>query len=155
MSAAALSGGICWWLKKYQKEEADRFRAHGIYATGTVVRHHTRSVVTDTESQRRADVWFPVVEFRDREGNEVRFVSTLMAYSFDAVPVNALVTVVYLPETPQEAEMVEALGNPSAGQIDGSGQFISSSGGYCGLFFGLFIFLSVICVMAVSMIASL
>ncbi len=95
-----------------------------------------------------------MVEFADGGGNVVRFVSTLMTHPSEAVPVNSRVPVVYPPEDPKKAEMADALGDPLARNLDRSGQFVSSSGGYCGTFFGLFIFLSVICLMVVSMIAS-
>ncbi|MBC3983685.1 hypothetical protein H8N01_14225 [Streptomyces sp. AC536] len=150
--AAVLAGGICLWMKRDDEREADTFRARGVRTIGTVVGHEVRSVVTDAESNWRHDRWSPVVEFTDREGNAVTFVSTLLTHPTDAVPVNSRVAVVYPPEDPKKAEMADALGNPSAGRLDRSGQFVSSSGGYRGLFFGLFVFLSVLCVILVSLV---
>ncbi|MFI2030329.1 DUF3592 domain-containing protein [Streptomyces buecherae] len=151
VSAAVLSGAICLWLRKDDEQEANTFRARGVRTIGTVVGHEIRSVVEDAESSRRVNRFSPVVEFTDREGNVVKFVSTLMTH-FSDVPVRTQVAVVYLPEAPKKAEMVDALGNPSAGQLDGSGQFVRSSGGYCGLFFGLFMFLCIPCMMIVSLL---
>ncbi|WEV25712.1 DUF3592 domain-containing protein [Streptomyces sp. 71268] len=150
--AAGMAGGICLWLKRDDEREADTFRVRGVHTTGTVVGHEVRSVVVDAESGWRHDRRSPVVEFADGEGNVVRFVSTLMTHPSEAVPVNSRVVVIYPPEDPEKAEMADALGNPSAGRLHRSGQFVSSSGGYCGLFFGLFIFLSVLCVMVVPLL---
>lgn len=151
VTGAVLSGAICLWLRREDEQKADTFRARGIPATGTVVGHEIRSVVVDAGSSLRANRFSPVVEFTDREGNVVRFVSTLMTH-FSDVPVNTRVVVIYPPEAPKEAEMADALGNPSAGYLDGSGQFVRSSGGYCGLFFGLFMFLGVLGVMLVPLL---
>lgn len=73
--------------------------------------------------------------------------STLITRPKDIVPIGSQVEVIYPPDTPEQAEITIAIGNPAAGRISRSGEFVTSYLGFwgcCGLVFGLFVFLAVI-----------
>jgi uncharacterized protein DUF3592 len=143
-SAVIVSGAISFWLRASDKRKASRFRRRGVGTTGIVIKHEVREVKIDTASDHWHRKVSPVVRFNDLQGNEVRFVSTLITHPRDTVPIGSQVEVIYPPDTPERAEIADAIGNRSAGHLDRSGQFVSSSWGCFGIFFVLFVFLSVL-----------